>query len=96
MHIVSGPGTPQIKTSGSGTSMKGEVTNAIYTSPEYRATGQWVERNVKVPAEELPDSGDIYLGFYTPRVNSSIGNFIDNVHFGTEACLDFEKKHLNK
>ncbi|KXI73410.1 hypothetical protein ACS52_25790 [Bacillus cereus] len=92
MHIVSGPGTPQIKTSGSGTSMKGEVTNAIYTSPEYRATGQWVERNVKVPAEELPDSGDIYLGFYTPRVNSSIGNFIDNVHFGTEACLDFEKK----
>ena len=46
---------------------------------------------MKVPADELPDSGDIYLGFYTPKVNSSIGNFIDNVHFGTEACLDFEK-----
>lgn len=96
MYIVSGLGTPEIQVSGSGENMRGEVVNTIYKSPEYTATATWEERKVKIPASSLPDSGDIYLGFYTPDVNRSVGNLIDNVHFGTPACLEYEKKAPEK
>ena len=91
MFIVSGTNKPEISTSKIGKSIIGKVINAFYESPQYTATSTWEERKIKISAEKLPDSGNIYLGFYTPNADDGIGNLLDDVHFGTPACLDTEK-----
>ncbi|HHT7189468.1 TPA: WxL domain-containing protein [Bacillus cereus] len=92
IYIVSGRDKPQIRTSMSGKVLLGEVTNAFYRSPEYIAPREWTERKIYIPKEKLPDSGNIYLGFYTPNADDGLGNLLDDVHFGTPACLDYKKK----
>ncbi|MGE1006176.1 WxL domain-containing protein [Bacillus cereus] len=88
MYIVVGKGTPQTRN----INERGDVINTIYKSPQYIATPQWTERKAKISANQLPTSGEIYLGFFTPEVEWTNGNLLDNVHFGTPACLEYEKK----
>ncbi|HHT7189467.1 TPA: WxL domain-containing protein [Bacillus cereus] len=88
MYIVSGSGVPQPVVKNN----RADIINTIYKSPEYTAPVQWTEWKEKIPASTLPDSGKLYLGFYTTNAKSNGGNLIDNVHFGTPACLDYEKK----